>query len=277
MTNNDLLKKNIKRLLQFLLIIIFVVGVLPVVLVTMEYTGYHKSTGVAYCMSHMRTLQYVLVQFYFDHGFLPAYTVDENNKPLHSWRVLLLPYIEEEELYKKIHLDEPWNSEYNSQFHDYVIPLYHCPVNPNRRKPITNYFFITGRGSLFNESGKYFANKSHVLGMIIPTNSREIGTKKILLVESSKETNWMCPVDITFDEYNSDKFKPATDAHFHIINSEFSIERLKIAPPFYWHWTKSETLLICVLFTLCVIVILQVCYTVVLLLLCIRSRMIYKK
>jgi prepilin-type processing-associated H-X9-DG protein len=62
------------------------------------------------------------------HGSLPpAYTVDENGKPLHSWRVLILPFLEQNELYKKIRLDEPWDSEHNRQFHDVKIHCYGCP------------------------------------------------------------------------------------------------------------------------------------------------------
>ena len=50
---------------------------------------------------------------------LPAvYTVDEAGRPLHSWRVAILPFLAEHELYKQIRLDEPWDSEWNSQFHD---------------------------------------------------------------------------------------------------------------------------------------------------------------
>ena len=38
---------------------------------------------------------------------------DASGRPLLSWRVLLLPYLEQNELYKQFHLDEPWNSEHN--------------------------------------------------------------------------------------------------------------------------------------------------------------------
>lgn len=39
---------------------------------------------------------------------------------MHSWTVQLLPYLgkEAEELYAKIRLDEPWDSEWNAQFHN---------------------------------------------------------------------------------------------------------------------------------------------------------------
>jgi len=67
------------------------------------------------------------------HGsFPPAHTVDENGNRLHSWRTLVLPYMEEEEkaLYDQFNLEEPWNSPTNLQvLADNPIPdRYRCNV-----------------------------------------------------------------------------------------------------------------------------------------------------
>jgi hypothetical protein len=43
----------------------------------------------------------------------PAYIADANGKPMHSWRVLILPYLEENELFEKYDFTQPWNSEAN--------------------------------------------------------------------------------------------------------------------------------------------------------------------
>ncbi|MDR1477457.1 MAG: DUF1559 domain-containing protein [Planctomycetaceae bacterium] len=56
--------------------------------------------------------------------FPPLYTVDANGKPLHSWRVLILPYMGQVALYNSIKLDEPWDSEHNKQFHTTRIDMY---------------------------------------------------------------------------------------------------------------------------------------------------------
>jgi hypothetical protein len=45
--------------------------------------------------------------------FPPAAICDKDGKPLLSWRVAVLPYIDQNELYKQFHLDEPWNSPHN--------------------------------------------------------------------------------------------------------------------------------------------------------------------
>jgi TPR repeat protein len=65
-------------------------------------------------------------------GLPPLYTVDKDGKPLHSWRVLILPYLEQTALYEKIRLDEPWDSEYNKQFHNEKINYYRCPSCPHK-------------------------------------------------------------------------------------------------------------------------------------------------
>ncbi|MBQ7815447.1 MAG: DUF1559 domain-containing protein, partial [Thermoguttaceae bacterium] len=58
-------------------------------------------------------------------AMLPAlYSIDQEKKPLHSWRVHLLPYLGESALYAKIRLNEPWDSEYNRQFHAQTPAVY---------------------------------------------------------------------------------------------------------------------------------------------------------
>ncbi len=84
------------------------------------------------CTNNLKSIGFALHNYQDKYGcFPPAYTVDENGRPLHSWRVLILPclgYKECNELYEKIRLEEPWNSEYNRQFHQVKIPVFSCPA-----------------------------------------------------------------------------------------------------------------------------------------------------
>jgi hypothetical protein len=60
--------------------------------------------------------QFALAMFIYNDAkgtFPPAATYDAHGKPLLSWRVMILPYIEQQELYNQFHLDEPWDSEHN--------------------------------------------------------------------------------------------------------------------------------------------------------------------
>jgi prepilin-type processing-associated H-X9-DG protein len=96
-----------------------------------------------------------------NNAFPPLYTVgssdssddsssDSGNRPLHSWRVLILPYIEQQALYDRIRLDEPWDSPFNRQFHNAMIPLYACPSGTPRmnagRMEYCTYSVIAGEG-----------------------------------------------------------------------------------------------------------------------------------
>ncbi len=88
-------------------------------------------------------------------GLPPLYTSDKDGKPLHSWRVAVLPYLYEKEcvgLYEKIRKDEPWDSEYNRQFHTQCPKVYQCPEiaakNPDVVKNgLTTYSLIVGKNA----------------------------------------------------------------------------------------------------------------------------------
>jgi hypothetical protein len=92
--------------------------------------------------------------------FPPAYTADSSGRPLHSWRVLLLPFVECERLYREVRLDEAWDSPHNSQvFAASESPdkpeaprmpyVFRCPSDPERG-PLTNYVMIVGPRTLSN-------------------------------------------------------------------------------------------------------------------------------
>ncbi|MCF0234278.1 MAG: DUF1559 domain-containing protein, partial [Thermoguttaceae bacterium] len=88
---------------------------------------------------------------------LPAFSVDVDGKPLHSWRVLILPYLEltpeEREFYGQIRLDEPWDSEFNAQFQAKAPAVFRCPSIKLDDPGETTYSVILGENSLFDESG----------------------------------------------------------------------------------------------------------------------------
>jgi hypothetical protein len=64
-------------------------------------------------------------------GRLPAVAnFDKKDKPLLSWRVHILPYIEQDKLYKEFHLDEPWDSEHNKKLIPRMPKVYASLDNP---------------------------------------------------------------------------------------------------------------------------------------------------
>lgn len=74
-----------------------------------------------------------------------AYIADANGKPLHSWRVLILPYIEQESLYQQYRFDEPWDSKHNLAIAEQIPYLFQCPSRSARTRGLfTSYVAVVG-------------------------------------------------------------------------------------------------------------------------------------
>jgi hypothetical protein len=120
----------------------------------------------------------------------PAATYDKNGKPLLSWRVLILPFIEQEELYKEFHLDEPWDSDHNKKLLA-KMPQVYAPVGgmKTKEKFATFYQGFYGKGAAW-EGTK---------GLRFPADFVDGTSNTILLVEAAKPVPWSKPEDIPFD------------------------------------------------------------------------------
>ena len=80
--------------------------------------------------------------------FPPAYKADKEGKPLLSWRVLILPMIEQADLYNQFHLDEPWDSENNKKLIAKMPAEYRSP-NSKAGEGKTNYLTVRGENTVF--------------------------------------------------------------------------------------------------------------------------------
>jgi hypothetical protein len=76
--------------------------------------------------------------------FPPAFIADKDGKAMHSWRVLILPFMELENLYSQYHFDEPWNSPHNLSLADTMPLVYGCPTDTNSTPSKTHYAMIVG-------------------------------------------------------------------------------------------------------------------------------------
>ena len=101
------------------------------------------------CINNMRQISLALLNFEAAHGhFPPPFTTDEQGNPLHSWRVLILPYMEEVKLYEQIDLNKPWYDPHNLALADQMPGVYSCPVKREfspRDEHTTAYVAIVGR------------------------------------------------------------------------------------------------------------------------------------
>jgi len=90
-------------------------------------------------------------------GKLPAHAIYSKDckTPLLSWRVAILPYIEQDNLYREFHLDEPWDSEHNKKLIPMMPKLFTPPNAPPTKEPgMTYYQLFVGGGAAWEKSSK---------------------------------------------------------------------------------------------------------------------------
>ena len=80
------------------------------------------------CINNLKQIGLALHNYHSEFGVLPpAYTVDANGNRLHSWRTLILPYMEQRALYQRIDLTKPWDDPANTFLLELNILTYQCP------------------------------------------------------------------------------------------------------------------------------------------------------
>jgi hypothetical protein len=104
------------------------------------------------CVNNEKQIGLAIHNYIHRHdSFPPAYTQDKAGKPLLSWRVLILPYIEQDALYKEFHLDEAWDSPHNKALIAKMPATYRCPSENDdlAGQGKTRYLAPRGKATIF--------------------------------------------------------------------------------------------------------------------------------
>jgi hypothetical protein len=139
------------------------------------------------------------------HFPLPA-IMSKDGKPLLSWRVAILPYLQQKPLYDQFHLDEPWDGPHNRPLVDKMPAIYRSPLSKNKEPGRTNYLLPVGNGAGFSADQ--------------PTSMRDIsdGTSNTIMIveaDDDRAVIWTKP-----DDWQFDPNKPAQGLG-HLNNGEF--------------------------------------------------------
>jgi hypothetical protein len=108
----------------------------------------NDGAGRRRCRLNLLQIGLALHLYHDDYGsFPPAYIANDQGRPMHSWRVLILPYLDERPLHEQYRFDEPWNGPSNSQLTSRVPSVYQCPTDVHERaepQPWTSYVAVIG-------------------------------------------------------------------------------------------------------------------------------------
>jgi nitrous oxide reductase accessory protein NosL len=132
--------------------------------------------------------------------FIPAaaFCSKKDGKPLLSWRVAILPFIEEDVLYRQFKLDEPWDSPHNIKLLP-EMPKIYAPVGKKPKEPHSTYIqAFVGKGTAFElvPDMKFFFGAK---GMSIPRDFRDGTSNTIAVVEAAEAIPWTKPGDLPYD------------------------------------------------------------------------------
>ena len=143
------------------------------------------------CRNNIKQIALAIHNYESANGHLPpAHIADENGKPMHSWRVLILPQLDQQALFDRYDMDEPWDGPNNSKLHDQIVQFYRCPSSSSNEH-CTDYVLITGPGTGF-EGDKTIGFSDITDGTSNTVMATEIANSKI---------HWMQPQDISLTEF----------------------------------------------------------------------------
>ncbi|HJT34591.1 MAG TPA: M56 family metallopeptidase [Pirellulales bacterium] len=121
--------------------------------------------------------------------FPPPVVIGPDGKTPHSWRIEILPYMEQEPLYRQYKMDEPWDSENNKKVLDQMPAVLRAPsAAPGSNE--TSYFALVGPTTFFGDKDSKGTTFMEI---------RDGTSNTIAIVETKRSVPWTKPDDIDYD------------------------------------------------------------------------------
>jgi hypothetical protein len=141
------------------------------------------------CSNHLKEIALALHNYHDSYGCPPpAYVADEQGRPMHSWRVLILPFLDHGDIYAQYNFDEPWDGHSNRSLLNMNVPsVFQCPED-TASPTATSYVVVVGPETMWpGSTSVQFADIAD-------------GTSYTLMVVevANSGIHWMEPRDLDF-------------------------------------------------------------------------------
>ena len=143
--------------------------------------------------NNLKQVMLALYGYHDVHGHFPTDITDRDGKPLLSWRVHILPYLDQEALYRQFKLDEPWDSQTNKPLAARMPKVFRSPRQAEALKDQTTYLAPLGNGLMWD------APKGLKATQISDGTSNTIA---LVEADDDRAVIWSRPMDITIDPKN---------------------------------------------------------------------------
>jgi hypothetical protein len=145
--------------------------------------------------NHRKQVALAMHNYHDVNSHFPAAAIrDAEGRPLLSWRIALLPYLDHGKLYKEFHLNEPWDSPHNKRLIEQIPEVYQPGSAQLRSEGKTTMLVPVGKGTIFGE-------KEGVAIKDIPD-----GTSVTIFIVDADRKNavpWTKPEDLNVDNVDA--------------------------------------------------------------------------
>jgi prepilin-type processing-associated H-X9-DG protein len=204
---------------------VFVCGGILLALLLPAVQAAREAARRVTCQNNLKQIGSALLNYEaVNRCYPPAVFTDGLGKPMKSWRVAILPYMDQQPLYQQYDSKQPWDSPQNRALGNTPLPIFRCPSDPGETASgtETDYVRIVGKntvGGMPNEAVKL--------------NDITNGASNTIMVAEVFGLNipWEEPRDVTADEFVDMVAKSAAQGRrsphtggFHVLMADGSVQ-----------------------------------------------------
>ncbi|MBO0701227.1 MAG: DUF1559 domain-containing protein, partial [Zavarzinella sp.] len=173
-------------------------------------------------LNNLKQIGLACHNFHDTMGYLPTNVTDPTGKPLLSWRVLLLPYLEQNNLYTQLDPTKAWDDPRNARLLEKMPDVFRVYGRDGHEKGLT-YFQMPMSPRLVPGGDPFLVPGRRLTLAGIPDGT----SNTIMVVEAADGVNWAKPDDLRFDQVTLQKVGAPDRKWFHALFADGAVRTLR--------------------------------------------------
>ena len=163
----------------------------------------------AQCVNNLKQIGLAPANYQSAHECFPAaFMPDKDGKPMHSWRVAILPFMEHSLVFNAYNFHVPWNDPANATVGKARISTYLCPSDTGQNPLAPSYVMVKGPGALFKRGKR--------LNLRLPEITDGLSNTIAVVETANADFLWTEPRDLSIDTMSlkiNDPTRPSISSH----------------------------------------------------------------